>query len=327
MGCDCARAVPRWILTTLNFILLSVSLFWIFLGVLFTVVPSPTISLVEALINREWLGMAPKTSEFISSLLNTQLVKESGQVLLTLGLGVALPSAVGYVGAVRESRFLLVLYLSPLLLAWGLQLLTLLLLPALQSSIYRGLSSLATSSLSLYQVQSPETHQGPPSLLSLSWDHLMAQLSCCGVSNFTDFSTSMTFQESKQARQLVPASCCILDPSLYPHRLVPEHTQCVFVPTTYNSFFLNGCLSSITSLAASNLPSVILAIILLLSVEMVIIILAVCLCLLQRSRTDKLVRRETVVVREQAAPNPIHHSSCHQQSNKQLQQRHCYREV
>ena len=99
------------------------------------------------------------------------------------------------------------------------------------------------------------------------------------------------------------------------------------MPTTYNSFFLNGCLSSITNLAAANLPSVILAIILLLSVEMVVIILAVCLCLLQRSRTDKLVRRETVVVREQAAPNPIHHSSCHQQSNKQLQQRHCYREV
>jgi len=317
MGCDCARAVPRWILTTLNFILLSVSLFWIFLGVLFTIVPGPTISLVEALINREWLGMAPKTSEFLSSLLNPQLVKESGQVLLTLGLGVALPSAVGYVGAVRESRLFLVLYLSPLLLAWGLQLLTLLLLPALQSSIYRGLSTLASSSLSLYQVQSPES-QGPQSLLSLSWDHMMAQLSCCGVSNFTDFSTSVSFQESKQARQLVPASCCILDPSLYPHRLVPEHTQCVFVPTTYNSFFLNGCLSSITSLAASNLPSVILAIILLLSVEMVIIILAVCLCLLQRSRTDKLVRRETVVVRE---PQPIH--SC--QSSKQ--QRHCYREV
>merc|ERR1712212_614215 len=153
-----------------------------------------------------------------------------------------------------------------------------------------------------------------------------AQLSCCGVSNFTDFSTSVMFQESKQARQLVPASCCILDPSLYPHRLVPEHTQCVFVPTTYNSFFLNGCLPSVTSLAASNLPSVILAIILLLSVEMVIIILAVCLCLLQRSRTDKLVRRETVVVREQQQ-HPSNHS-CQQQSNKQLQhQRHCYREV
>jgi len=327
MGCDCARAVPRWILTTLNFILLSISLFWIFLGVLFTIVPSPTISLVEALINREWLGIAPKTSEFLSSLLNVQLVKESGQVLLTLGLGVALPSAVGYVGAVRESRLFLVLYLSPLLLAWGIQLLTLLLLPALQSTIYRAISSLATSSLSLYQVHNPETHQGPPSLLSLSWDHLMAQLSCCGVSNFTDFSTSIAFQESKQTRQLVPASCCILDPSLYPHRLVPEHTQCIFVPTTYNSFFLNGCLNSITSLAASNLPSVILAIILLLSVEMVIIILAVCLCLLQRSRTDKLVRRETVLVREQPPPaQPGHHHSCHQQSNKQ-QQRHCYREV
>ena len=113
-------------------------------------------------------------------------------------------------------------------------------------------------------------------------------------------------------------------------RLVPEHTQCVYVPTTYNSFFLNGCLSSITNLAAANLPSVILAIILLLSVEMVVIILAVCLCLLQRSRTDKLeVRRERVVVREQVtAQPPVHQHSCHQQqSNKQLQQRHCYREV
>ena len=154
-----------------------------------------------------------------STLCHPSLIQESGQVLLTLGLGVALPSAVGYVGAVRESRLFLVLYLSPLLLAWGLQLLTLLLLPALQSSIYRGLSTLASSSLSLYQVQSPES-QGPQSLLSLSWDHMMAQLSCCGVSNFTDFSTSVSFQESKQARQLVPASCCILDPSLYPHRFL-----------------------------------------------------------------------------------------------------------
>merc|ERR1712037_916511 len=109
--------------------------------------------------------------------------------------------------------------------------------------------------------------------------------------------------------------------SLYPHRLVPEHTQCVYVPTTYNSFFLNGCLSSITNLAAANLPSVILAIILLLSVEMVVIILAVCLCLLQRSRTDKLVVREQVTAQQL----PVHQHSCHQQqSNKQLQQqRHC----
>ena len=159
-------------------------------------------------------------------------------MLLTLGLGVALPSAVGYVGAVRESKLLLVLYLSPLLLAWGIQLLTLLLLPALQSSIYRGLSSLATSSLSLYQVQSPEGHQGPPSLLSFSWDHLMAQLSCCGVSNFTDFTTSVMFQESKQARQLVPASCCILDPSLYPHRF-PIHLNMFHTHTPQVSIGLN----------------------------------------------------------------------------------------
>ena len=55
-------------------------------------------------------------------------------------------------------QVLLVLYLSPLLLAWGLQLLILLLLPALQSSIYKGLSSLASTSLSFYQVQGPETH-------------------------------------------------------------------------------------------------------------------------------------------------------------------------
>ena len=43
--------------------------------------------------------------------------QESGQVLLTLGLGVALPSVVGYVGAVRESKVLLVLHLccQPLL--------------------------------------------------------------------------------------------------------------------------------------------------------------------------------------------------------------------
>lgn len=304
MGCDCARAVPRWILSTLNFTVLTLSLCLLFLAVLLTLVPGQVIAITDWLIHREWLTVSHSVASFISSLLVPQLLQECGRVLLGLSILLLLPSSLGYVGAVRESRLLLIAYFSPILILWGVQLAVLILLPVIQTSLHRLVSWSATASLGSYQGGAGELN-----LATLGWNHAMAQLSCCGVSNYTDFSSLRVFQETKLNLQVVPPGCCILDPSQYPTVLQPQHSQCVFVPTNYNSYFTQGCLSRLGQLASSHVSSVILVVILLLSLEMVVVILAVCLCLLQRDRGDKRMQQVVVVREERQQPR----SCCHEE--------------
>ena len=38
--------------------------------------------------------------------------------------------------------------------------------------------------------------------------------------------------------QKIPSACCILNPKKFPWHIVPEDDHCVFVPTKYNSNFM-----------------------------------------------------------------------------------------
>ena len=58
-------------------------------------------------------------------------------MLLGLSILLLLPSSLGYVGAVRESRLLLLAYFSPILVLWGVQLAVLILLPVIQTQLHR----------------------------------------------------------------------------------------------------------------------------------------------------------------------------------------------
>ena len=84
----------------------------------------------------------------------------------------------------------------------------------------------------------------------------------------------------------------------YPASVSPQDSHCITVPTSYNSYWVQGCLPRISGLITQHTSLVILLIIFLLTLEIVVIILAVCLCMLQRTRTDKSEHR-TVIVREQ----------------------------
>ena len=247
-------------------------------------VPDTTITLVTSLMEMEWVDTTTSTFSLLSSLLRRKVVEEVGQVVVVVATILLVPSTIGYLGAVRENPLLLTLYLSPLLLSWLLQLLLLILLPMVKEKVYMVATSLATSSLSTYRME--PSRQG---LTSVAWDHIMSSLSCCGVSNYTDFTSLPT-------GYMVTSSCCILDMTTYPATITPTHPQCLAVPTTYNSYFLTGCLTTLTTLASSHISSLILITILLLSLQLLLIILATCLCLLQRGRSK--VERRMVVVRE-----------------------------
>ena len=121
------------------------------------------------------------------------------------------------------------------------------------------------------------------------------------------------FKIHLHSKQVLPSACCILDQTKYPWTISPEDGHCVFVPTKYNSYWMQvwmwllispvvtrnefqGCLPRLSEFLTQNTSLVILVIIFILTLEMIIVILAVCLCLLQKTRTDKTLH--TVIVRE-----------------------------
>ena len=83
------------------------------------------------------LSLPPSSTTLVTSLLELELAQDSGRLLLGLALCLLLPASLGYVGAVRENKTLLILYFSPILLLWGLQLVFIIVLPVLQSAIHR----------------------------------------------------------------------------------------------------------------------------------------------------------------------------------------------
>ena len=105
-------------------------------------------------------------------------------------------------------------------------------------------------SLTFYRGEKEEMN-----LISFVWNSVMANIECCGLDNYTDFKNSMEWQRSKlnlQASkfvyigkqidvltiQILPSACCILDQSKYPQTISPQDAHCVFVPTKYNSYWM-----------------------------------------------------------------------------------------
>ena len=102
----------------------------------------------------------------------------------------------------------------------------------------------------------------------------------------------------------MPAACCIIDELKYP-AIEPVDGHCIYVPTKYNShwtqvrshdlrhhYFITqlcnfsadfqGCLSSAVSLVSDHLPFIMLGLVLILALQMVVIVTALCLCCLPK---------------------------------------------
>ena len=85
------------------------SLFVVFLGILMTTVPLHMQNLYSYIISSKHLDLSQMTQQTIISLLGRTFLTDVGRLLLGISSFLLLPSTLGYVGAVKESRFLLIL--------------------------------------------------------------------------------------------------------------------------------------------------------------------------------------------------------------------------
>ncbi|KAG8316632.1 Tetraspanin [Homalodisca vitripennis] len=70
-------------------------------------------------------------------------------------------------------------------------------------------------------------------VVTLMWNYLMAQMSCCGLDSFEDFSDK--FKE-ENSTQLIPAACCVLEGDI--RRFTPKFPNCTTSPSYANSYYM-----------------------------------------------------------------------------------------
>jgi len=275
MGHDYSRGLPQSILACFNSIFLFVSLLFILVGSIFFLAPNLVIYLINYIQTQQ-------KNQFVGVLVSLSqplVLQEFGQCLVILSVPLLLMSLCGYIGALRVNSKLLILYFIPVLVLWSLQLVLLTCLPFLQSRFQKLITWMAKLSLESYRGESAEEN-----LNTLSWNYLMASFSCCGFSNYTDFKQSQSFIQTKLKNQIVPEPCCTLNSELYPSSISASDPNCIYTPTSYNSHFIQGCGSVVREAFLNHLDILIIVGIAVVTIEMILVILAVCLFLMKPAK-------------------------------------------
>lgn len=70
--------------------------------------------------------------------------------------------------------------------------------------------------------------------VSLMWNHLMAEMRCCGVENYKDFELSEKWKGQRDNR-IVPEACCVLQRRNGYFK--PQDESCPYAPSDTNSHF------------------------------------------------------------------------------------------
>ena len=148
-------------------------------------VPLHMISLTEYLLSIEQIPLSRALQGVVRSLLNVQCVVDTGCVMMVISSCIVIPSTLGYVGAVRENRGALVMYFTPIIVLWVMQLVFIILLPVGKTILYSAVGWAGTWSLDHYRGEREELN-----LLTWVWNTGMAGLQCCGVQGYADFTNT-----------------------------------------------------------------------------------------------------------------------------------------
>ncbi|XP_077056071.1 tetraspanin-1 isoform X2 [Siphateles boraxobius] len=123
---------------------------------------------------------------------------------ITIGAVMTLLGMLGCCGAQKESKCLLIMFFSIILIICIAEAAA-----AIVSLVY---SSYTEIILIAWATPGLKEQYGKDQILTDSWNSTMTTLQCCGFSNYTDFSESYYY---KQNGALYPPTCCV-GPELFP---------------------------------------------------------------------------------------------------------------
>jgi len=278
MVADCGANCARWLLCLSNFVGICVSAGVLLVGTWLAADKASFINLTLNVTTSKYSPASPFVSEdaekILKEFVEPAVIEQSAYILIAVGAFIFIISFLGYCGSIKESRVLLTAYGIFLIIIFALQIALILLCTLYKSQADHHSKGFLKTTLSKHY-----TTGDSKNAVTLSWDLIMAQMSCCGVDGYEDFRTAKLFVEKSGAEGLgrqVPESCCVLtgDPLL----LQPLDPSCIISPTEANTYLSSGCYNKFSQMVTDNLNMVIGVVVVMATTQMLAIIFSFCLC-------------------------------------------------
>jgi len=209
------------------------------------------------------------------------VIEQGAYILIAAGALIFIIGFLGCCGSLKESRLMLGLYGGLMLIVFLMFIAAAILVTVYKHETERGLKSFLKFTIDKWY-----STKDKPNTITVSWNVAMAQLSCCGANNYTDFRTAEKWTASRPAGQLVPAACCQLQISSS-NMYEPRDPECLTKPSAGNSFYLVGCYHAIKRHAVENVNIFIGACVAFGAMLLIVAILSFCLCKMIDLREDK----------------------------------------
>ncbi|XP_054263946.1 tetraspanin-18-like [Macrosteles quadrilineatus] len=272
MGLGCGGCFAKYILCLFNFALFLAGGAVLTVGVWLNLDKKSFIAFTKIV---ESEAQIPEFKHFSQP----HVISQLSYILIAAGAFIFLLSFLGYCGALRESRCCLAFY--------GIMLVLILILEITAAGMaiaYRAKAENETRKFLQNTIQDYYTPQRNKSdAVSLMWNVLMAQMSCCGVDSFEDFEEK--FKE-ENSTQVMPAACCVLEGDY--RRFTPKFPNCTQNPSSVNSYYMTGCYKTVLNWVLDHINTVIWVVLAVIFVELFTVFLSFCLCkTLQNYDDDK----------------------------------------
>ncbi|XP_044262951.1 tetraspanin-1 [Tribolium madens] len=253
---DCGSCLAKYILCAFNFIIFLAGSVVLAVGIWLAVDKNSFVGLSKIV-----------PSDHVQQFIQPAVIEQGAYILIAVGGFMFIVSFLGYCGALRESQCLLTTY--------GICLLVILIAEIAVACLTVAYKPKAEEETRKLLKSTIENYYSPPEnkdAVTLMWDHLQANLKCCGVNNYTDYRSSTKWTNSGK---VIPESCCVLEGD--PLKLKPKVPSCVTSPNEVNSYYKQGCFDALVHWVMIHVDIVIGVAVGLGLLELVGIFLAFCL--------------------------------------------------
>jgi len=280
MVADCGANCARWLLCLSNFVFIVVSTGVLLVG---SWLAADKASFINLTLNLTAHSNSPvshaldeEAKQILKDFVEPAVIEQAAYILIAIGAFILIISILGYCGALKESRVLLTAYGIFLIIIFLLQIAAILL-----CTLYKPQADHHTKAFLKETLEKYYTTESQRNAVTLSWDHVMAQMSCCGVEGYKDFEKARPFMD-QVAREgtgmVVPKSCCILKQDSNFLLIKPEDPSCVRSPRESNSFLYTGCYDKLQNHISGNLDLAIGTVVGVAAAQLLAIVFAFCLC-------------------------------------------------
>ncbi|CAB4064142.1 unnamed protein product [Lepeophtheirus salmonis] len=191
---DCLPSSFKYFLSSINLIFCIISGFILLLGLWLYLENTSFIYLIDLIIKNQHVQIPNNVQEVIHEVNQSKSLNQFGQFFILSGGSLLLFTSLGYFGAAKESRVLLICY--------GFLMIVLMSFEVVIISVYAGytkefvdvIKQFLRYTLTNFYTGAERSSDA----ITMGFNYIMAEMKCCGIDNYTDFKKARIFQKKKE---------------------------------------------------------------------------------------------------------------------------------